>query len=92
MRTLIPFFLIWRVPIIGDFLLIAFISWFPGLLPSTFKLVKQVSGTISSVNRLQPTLEEKVKALKIKQLSLLPVGAEKQIPEVIKEKLPVSHI
>jgi len=59
LRNLIPFFLVWRIPLFGDFILPFFVAKFPGLLPSTFRLVRT------------PTLEEKIRANKLKQLSLM---------------------
>jgi hypothetical protein len=59
LKNLIPFFLVWRIPIFGDFILPIFIAKYPELLPSTFNLVKK------------PTMEEKIIIGKLKQRSLL---------------------
>jgi len=59
LKNLIPFFLVWRIPIFGDFILPFFVAKFPDLLPSTYNLVRK------------PTLEEVVKLSKIKQLSMI---------------------
>ena len=42
LQVLIPFFIIWRVPIIGDPLLLWVISRNPGILPSTYRFAKNV--------------------------------------------------
>lgn len=75
LKSLVPFFLVWRIPFVGDILLPIFIAKFPGWLPSTFKLVKK------------PTLEDRVKATKIKQLSILDVSATDVVPDELWEQL-----
>eukprot|EP01114_Cavostelium_apophysatum_P016614 TRINITY_DN4769_c0_g1_i3.p1 TRINITY_DN4769_c0_g1~~TRINITY_DN4769_c0_g1_i3.p1 ORF type:complete len:398 (-),score=71.40 TRINITY_DN4769_c0_g1_i3:93-1286(-) len=59
LRSLVPFFLVWRIPIFGDFILPFFIARYPNLLPSTFKLVKK------------PTLEDRIKTARIKHEAIL---------------------
>eukprot|EP01116_Phalansterium_solitarium_P024767 TRINITY_DN9162_c0_g1_i1.p1 TRINITY_DN9162_c0_g1~~TRINITY_DN9162_c0_g1_i1.p1 ORF type:complete len:410 (-),score=85.91 TRINITY_DN9162_c0_g1_i1:443-1672(-) len=59
LRSLVPFFLVWRIPLIGDFVLPIFIAKFPALLPSTFKLSKHM------------TVAERVMASNVKQISIL---------------------
>eukprot|EP01117_Protostelium_nocturnum_P013552 TRINITY_DN5064_c0_g1_i1.p1 TRINITY_DN5064_c0_g1~~TRINITY_DN5064_c0_g1_i1.p1 ORF type:complete len:439 (+),score=115.13 TRINITY_DN5064_c0_g1_i1:83-1399(+) len=41
--NMVPFFFVWRVPILGDFILPFFIAKYPELLPSTFRLMKALT-------------------------------------------------
>ncbi len=42
LRHLIPFFVVYKIPILGHFILPFFVARFPELLPSTIRLSKQV--------------------------------------------------
>lgn len=84
LRNLIPFFLVWRIPIFGDFLLPFFVSTFPGLLPSTIKLSRQ------------PTLAEKIHHARLKQRSLLEHARNNEniitLNEVVEHMIKMNEI
>lgn len=56
----IPFILVWRIPLIGDFLLPWFVARYPELLPSTFTFGKE-----------KPQLQEILYSRRIKQINAL---------------------
>lgn len=57
LRHLIPFFIVYKIPILGHFILPFFVARFPELLPSTIRLSKQVLhiSTFQAKFRSQPS-------------------------------------